>query len=615
MSTGRTLRGSLLVLIAVTALFPICLFASSAWVYGAPPTSYISPSEWMQDYGGTDGLLGTAIIECGDGDFLVAGYAPSDYSYYSDVGYFAMRISAFGQVVWEYRYLTEVYGDSVALRSIVKSGDNFLLVGTKDPSPGDSQVWVVCINSAGAPLWNQTYGGPENEWARKAISSADNGTLIVGVRSNWMTSNRTDTDLWAIRLDASGMAIWNTTYTSLGADEGTGAVACDDGGFLLAGFAELVPGVWSSRSALILRLNENGTIQWTHTHAGLSAELGSSVVRRREGGYLLATTSDDAILALWLDDGGESVGSQSYPAGSPYAAPEIITCGSGYLIAREVAPGSAGQMRATRIDSNGVVLWEWSYRIVEASGTFDLCAALAFSGGGFVLVGPVCQRTLVVRLPDPPTPAGTLSYSALIAYLSASVLLFLISWALRKTPLPRPMRRLPARITQAQDKVLAANLLMYLFLTFLMLMLLAWGPLFPIYGASRRPLYGSPYPYSNEGDFLAAELRLLLVTPLGLANVLAGGLAFAALQGAATMHDLRAATRPHRLAGLGSTILLGTGCATALFVLAHLFSSGGMILLTIFMPFLLGMGLIGLFPMYIAYFAGGRQPSASSSNA
>jgi hypothetical protein len=601
-------------LIAFTALFPICLFASGAWVYGTPSTSYISPIEWMRDYGGEDHLVGTAITECGDNEFLIAGYTPSDYIHYYQHMYFAMRIDALGQVLWEREYLTESYGDIVDLRSIVKSGDNFLLVGTRDSSPEDSQVWVVCINANGAPLWNHTYGGPENEYAREAISCADNGTLVVGLRNYWMSSNRTDTDLWAIRIDGSGTAIWNTTYTGLGDDEGTGAVACYDEGFLLVGSTELVPGEWPSRSAIFLRLNANGTIQWTRTHTGLTPELGSCVVRSHEGGYLLATTTDDAILALWLDDEGDLVRSQSYPAGPPYVAPEIIACGNGYLIAREMVSGALSQMRATRIDSNGVVLWEWSYRIVPAWSSSFQCSALAFSGAGVVLVGPRSEGTLVVRLPDPPTPTGALAYLVLVAYLGISVLLFLVSWVLRKPSQRGPMRRLPARITDSQDKALAGNLLVYLFLAFLALILLVYGPISPIYGVNRQGFFSLLWSYGSEYDLLVSELRFLLVTPLGFANILVGGLAFAALQGAATIHDLRVATSLHRVTRWGSVALLGVVVATALFVLGHLLIFRGMILLMVFLPFLLGMVLVGLFPTYIAYYLGGRRRRSSSAN-
>jgi hypothetical protein len=585
-------------------------------VYNTPSTAYISPSEWMRDYGGADDLLGAAITDCGDGEFLVAGCTPPfEYIHSYQPKYFAMRIDASGQVLWERQYQTESYADSVDLRSIVKSGDNFLLVGTKDPSSGDSDVWVLCINATGAPLWNQTYGGPENEYVRKAISCAGNGTLIVGLSNYWTASNRTDTDLWTIRLDGSGTAIWNITYSGWGDDEGTGAVACDDGGFLLVGSTELVPGEWSSRSVLFLRLGANGTIQWTRMHTGLTAELGSAVVRRPEGGYLLATTTDDAILALWLDDEGDLVRSESYPAGTHYPAPEIIACANGYLIAREVVSGALGQLRVTRIDSNGMVLWEWGYRILPAWASSFQCSASAFSGGGIVLLAPVSGGTLVVRLPDPPTPAGALAYFALVGYLAISVLLFLLSWILRKAPAPRPMKRLPARITSSQDRALAANLLVYLCLAFFILALLVYGPLFPIYGANLNPALGSPWPYIDESDFVVSELRFLLVTPLGFVNVLVGGLALAVLQGATTIHDLRGAARPHRQAGLGSAVLLGTVCATGLFVLAHLFIYGARILLTVFVPFLLGMVLVGLFPKYIAYFLAGRQRGASSGAA
>jgi hypothetical protein len=79
----------------------------------------------------------------------------------------------------------------------------YIVVGmTNSFGAGNSDVWVLKLDSNGNILWQKTYGGTEFEYARSIQQTADGGYILVG---GTLSSGDENSDLLIIKLMVTEM--------------------------------------------------------------------------------------------------------------------------------------------------------------------------------------------------------------------------------------------------------------------------------------------------------------------------------------------------------------------------------------------------------------------------
>jgi hypothetical protein len=80
---------------------------------------------------------------------------------------------------------------------------------------GDSAVWVMKLDSAGAVTWQKTYGGVNDDSAHSIHQTQDEGYIVAGSTSSFGAGSG---DVWVIKLDSTGTVTWQKTYGGEGND-------------------------------------------------------------------------------------------------------------------------------------------------------------------------------------------------------------------------------------------------------------------------------------------------------------------------------------------------------------------------------------------------------------
>jgi hypothetical protein len=124
---------------------------------------------------------------------------------------------------------------------LVRSGGDVFLIGSTNANGGDvtghqgeSDVWLVKLDTDLNILWQRCYGGSGNDGARAAALS-DGGLFLCGSSNSSdgdLTENRGGYDAWTMRIDASGNILWSTTYGGAN-DDGFSSGLLDSEGLLL----------------------------------------------------------------------------------------------------------------------------------------------------------------------------------------------------------------------------------------------------------------------------------------------------------------------------------------------------------------------------------------------
>lgn len=332
---------------------------------------------WDKTLGGNSTDLISAVINCQDGGFLLAGTSLSNASgdktqnSKGDYDYWVVKVNSNGVKQWDKTfggsgsdYLTSV----VAVREGIV--EDFMLVGYSDsPASGDKTAnakgggdyWVVQIDKDGRKRWDKTFGGEGNDYATSVIN-ATTGNQLIGGYSDYLSSgdksenSKGKYDYWVLLLDQSGSRIWDKTFGGTDNDILTCLLYTSDDNYLLAGYSSSPNSGDKSENLKgnggdywVIKINLNGTKLWDKTLGGSSQDLLRSVAKTSDGGFLLAGDSYSSI------SGDKS---------------ENIKGGVDYWV--------------IKVNSNGTKLWDKTY---GGTGRENLASVIAIADGDFLLAG------------------------------------------------------------------------------------------------------------------------------------------------------------------------------------------------------------------------------------
>ena len=231
---------------------------------------------WNKTYDGTF----RSVIQTVDGGFAIAGMFANDF--------LLVKTDASGNGQWRRNYDRfkssedrNMSGPQYYAWGLVQTVDGgYALTGTSNGYPESSSsddVWFVKTDTNGNALWNKTFGdgGERVDYARDVVQTADGGYAIGGGTSSFGAGGQ---DAWIVKTDAYGNEQWNKTYGGATTDELGSLIQTNDGGFALAASYGLV------------KTDSYGNEQWNKTYGGGFR----SLVRTVDGGYALAGAIDSS---------------------------------------------------------------------------------------------------------------------------------------------------------------------------------------------------------------------------------------------------------------------------------------------------------------------------------
>ena len=258
----------------------------------------------------------------------------------------------------------------------------------------------------GIPLWNHTYGGPENDWAQDIIPISGGGFALTGAVNN--PGSVPVGDVFLLRTDEDGNQLWNKTY-----DVGVGGesiIEVSSGGFAIAAYAgwlirtdvdgnllwnrtfrdefnELqVSSVIETRTGgfamvgyqpgqgydlSVVLVDSNGDLQYRIVYSGPSDsefgewgdDMGFDMIEHSTGGYVIAGTLDDQLALIRVDVVGNLMWRESYHRFGFGEGTSLIEAENGGILIAGVIDGEA---HVIHTDSSGNVIWNESYGNVNS---------------------------------------------------------------------------------------------------------------------------------------------------------------------------------------------------------------------------------------------------------
>ena len=364
-------------LIAFGVLFGILFSCSNDEVVDNNPVVAPEPFQgnvaWIRTFGGSDEDVAQTVIETNDGGYAILGFTKST------------------------------------------DGD----IAGKTTSVND--FWLLKLDSEGNLLWNQTYGGSDDDRGQSLIQTSDGGYVLAGYSKSSdgdSSNNEGQHDNWVIKVDASGNLQWEQSFGFAGHDHAYSIIETADGGLFMTGFLDVTSSGGAGNDGRSVdrvqhgvgefwahRLDANGNLLWRRYFGGTNNDRSFDAVQTPEGGFLIAgtTESNDVDISnnhgsydVWLinvSSNGDLLWERTFGGSGIDNSNAIIASGDGnYLIAGNTfstdmdvsAPLGSSDFWLLKIDPSGSLLWEKSF-----GGTdFELARALCPTyDGRFWVVG------------------------------------------------------------------------------------------------------------------------------------------------------------------------------------------------------------------------------------
>lgn len=295
----------------------VCAFLASHTAHSQWP--YVK--QWDARFGGTDADLLTRFIECHDGGFLLTGYSQSLaggdktqtlWGGSGDDDFWIVKTDALGNKEWDKDFGGYFTDRMYAVKEM--PGGGYLLAGESisgiggdktQPVQGNTDWWIVRIDSAGNKIWDKDFGGVDYDYLNTMIATSDGGYLLGGISASPAGGDKTQNswggwDFWIIKIDSAGNKLWDKDYGGTDHDYLNDIAQTADGGFLIGGYSlsdvsgDKSQARWGLYDLWVVKTDSAGNLQWEKDFGGYDNEYLNSVLPVA-GGYVLAGISSSGI--------------------------------------------------------------------------------------------------------------------------------------------------------------------------------------------------------------------------------------------------------------------------------------------------------------------------------
>ena len=340
-----------------------------------PPAVSVAQTSFQRTYGGPGSDCCYSVEQTRDGGFVLVGSTASSGAGEDDV--YLVRIDATGGVLW-----TRTYGGTNVDcgQSVCQAADGgFVVAGyTYSFGAGARDIYLVRTDSIGDTIWTRTFGGAYDDLGYSVCEALDGNLVVAGYTGSFGAGS---CDAILIKVDANGHALWSQTFGGTDFDAAFSVRPAADG-FILAGCT------WSTGAGAddvyLVKTDSGGRMQWSRTFGGANGDIGSSVRRTGDGGYIVAGTTAsfnavwDGIYLIRTGPAGDTLWTRVIDGRDYDEATSVDLCpDGGYIVAGRTFSSGAGNDDAylVRTGASGDTVWTRTFGGLGSDGGTSVLVA------------------------------------------------------------------------------------------------------------------------------------------------------------------------------------------------------------------------------------------------
>lgn len=283
------------------------IIGASAWDSGdcdfyIIKTDSSGDEAWSRMFGGDSWDECSSLQETTDGGYIISGRYRYPGSYYGDV--YLIKIDSTGNEQWIKKFggSADEGGNSVQQ---TKEGGYIIAGHTSSFGTSTSMyVYFLKTDSDGNKVWDNIFGGVDNDLGQSVQQTPDEGYIIAGHTKSFGAGKE---DIYLIKTDSDGKEEWSKTFGGSEQDIGWSMQLTSDGGYIIVGWTKSFGA--GGEDVYLIKTDSGGNEEWSKTFGGSKRDEGMSVQQTSDGGYLIIgwTISDEigyGILIIKTDSNG-----------------------------------------------------------------------------------------------------------------------------------------------------------------------------------------------------------------------------------------------------------------------------------------------------------------------
>lgn len=373
-------------------------------------------TEWTKTYGGLGNDSGQSVKQTSDGGYIIAGVLGSNVTKLSDpasgtheTDLWVIKTDPNGNQIWNKTYN---FSDMEAEPLIEQTSDggyivSFFVIASLGSYNGG--INLLKLDSDGNRSWNASLPIYQAFNSVTGIKQTSDGGYFVVINTGGKNSNFYQ-DIALFRLDSNGSLQWNKTIPTSEVLTAWYLRQTSDGGYIIVG-GNHTPSFKVKSDSLVIKMDDNGSIQWTKTYNITSEyELATAVTQTSDGGYVMAghtfsvPAQSEGLFATRMDSNGNHIWNITINGSDDNSVASVHqTSDGGYLLsANTFSSESSSDLWLIKLDSSGNVIWN---QTLGGTGFDKSLSMEPTNDGGYIISGNT-------------TSFGVTSYDALLLKLS-----------------------------------------------------------------------------------------------------------------------------------------------------------------------------------------------------
>ena len=235
---------------------------------------------WAKTYGDTALEQARSVQKTWDGGAIVAGSSSTGWGDPRSGTVF--KLDAWGGVEWFHYYDS---GTDDSINDVRQTADGgYVAVGGRGCGTDCSDVWVMKLDASGGITWQKTYAAGDGG-ATTVRQTSDGGFVVLAGETAWPEAGHPRA--WVLKLDSWGWVEWQWSFTMGSATYPSSIEVDPDGGYI-------VTGTWSvflDNDVWVVKLDSTGNIDWAGRYGGPRDDE-AAAIRPTSGGYVVAGSTD-----------------------------------------------------------------------------------------------------------------------------------------------------------------------------------------------------------------------------------------------------------------------------------------------------------------------------------
>jgi predicted secreted protein len=270
--------------------------------------------------------------------------------------------------------------------SLQRSNDGGYIIAGYTCSLGQGgDLWLIRTDENGTEQWNRSFGGSGEDVGYYIKQAEDGGYIVVGSTKSYGIGEER---LWLLKVDSNGNREWDRTFGGFVSSSGDGgwSVDVDTDGYIIAGYTKSFGA--GGKDLWLIKTDLRGGVQWQRTYGGLKDDVGMSVAKTNDNGYIVAGrtasfgSGGDDIWLLKVGPTGIEQWNRTFGGDKDDVAFQVIESEDGYILTGRTEPREGRRAFLLKTDFKGAKKWEKTYG-QDSSGI----SVHRTGDGGFIVAG------------------------------------------------------------------------------------------------------------------------------------------------------------------------------------------------------------------------------------